>query len=218
MERKIKREYLLHHFVSMIGGFLGGYAIFNFCDVFGNAQTANLIKLVLKFFAGDFTAVAFLAIGFFTYVAGNVFYTVAKKYLSFDLKALSLILLSCAVVIVGFLPHDINGYLAVLPILFVTPIQWNAYITAGEYTSATIFSTNNLRVATVSLTSYILDKDKSQLARARFYWVTLFFYYFGVAFACVASMCFGMNGIWFCFVPITASAIIYLRYKNLGTS
>jgi len=210
MDRKIKREYLLHHFVSMIGGFLGGYAIFNFVDVFGNAQTANLIKLVLKLFDGDFLVVIFLAIGFVTYVAGNVAYTVMDKFCKFDLKALSLILLSIAVVIIGLLPNDINGYLAVLPILFVTPIQWNSYLKAGQYQSATIFSTNNLRVATVSLTSYIIDRDKSELARSRFYWVTLLFYYSGVAMSCVASMCFGMSGIWFCFVPILASVITYL--------
>ena len=214
MDRKIKTEYLLHHFVSMIGGFLGGYAIFNFCDVFGNAQTANLIKLVLKLFDGDFTAVAFLAIGFVTYVAGNVVYTVMKKYCKFDLKAFSLILLSLAVVVIGFFPNDINGYLAVLPMLFVTPIQWNSYLKAGEYQSATIFSTNNLRVATVSLTSYIIDRNKSELARSRFYWATLLCYYLGVALACVSGILFSMSGIWFCFVPISASTITYLIYKK----
>ena len=44
-----QKQHILHFAVSSLGGFMGGYAIFNHCDVFGNAQTANMIHLVAKF-------------------------------------------------------------------------------------------------------------------------------------------------------------------------
>ena len=35
----VKRQMMLHHAVSMIGGFMGGYTILNFSDIFPNSLT-----------------------------------------------------------------------------------------------------------------------------------------------------------------------------------
>lgn len=43
-----QKQHILHFAASSLGGFMGGYAIYNHCDVFGNAQTANMIHLVSK--------------------------------------------------------------------------------------------------------------------------------------------------------------------------
>ena len=40
-----QKQHILHFAVSSLGGFMGGYAIYNHCDVFGNAQTANICLL-----------------------------------------------------------------------------------------------------------------------------------------------------------------------------
>ena len=45
-----QKQHILHFAASSLGGFMGGYAIYNHCDVFGNAQTANMIHLVSKIF------------------------------------------------------------------------------------------------------------------------------------------------------------------------
>ena len=81
MNEKASRQKLLHYAVSTIGGFMGGYAIFNHCDYFGNAQTANLIHIVCKIFSADFSALAFLVLALITYILGNVFYVLAEKFI-----------------------------------------------------------------------------------------------------------------------------------------
>ena len=150
MDRKKKREMTLHHAVSAIGGFLGCYAIFNHNDVFGNAQTANLIHIVCKIFSADFSGILFLVAGLAAFMAGNIFMFwhapsqsryKGNQFDNDDLRGY----------IYGMFPHVINPYIAVLPILFVTPVQWNAFGTAGGYASATVFSSNNVRQATTSL-------------------------------------------------------------------
>ena len=214
MNEKASRQKLLHYAVSTIGGFMGGYAIFNHCDFFGNAQTANLIHIVCKIFSADFSALAFLVLALITYILGNVFYVLAEKFIRHDLRLISLIMTSCAVVIIGLFPNIANHYIAVLPILFVMPIQWNAYRTAAGYASATIFSSNNLRIAVMSLTRYIIDRDKKQGEQARFYWLTLLSFHSGVALACVASVFLGTMSVWFCFVPIALSLAAYLWLKE----
>lgn len=214
MSEKTSRQKLLHYAVSSIGGFLGGYAIFNHCDFFGNAQTANLIHIVCNIFSGEFSALFFLVLALITYISGNVFYVIAEKFIKIDLKIVSLVMTSCAVTFIGLFPNVANHYIAVLPILFVTPIQWNAYRTAAGYASATIFSTNNLRVAVTSLTKYIIDKDEKQGEQARFYWLTLLGFHSGVALSCVASLFLGTSSVWFCFVPIALSSAAYLWLKE----
>lgn len=214
MSEKASRQKLLHYAVSSIGGFLGGYAIFNHCDFFGNAQTANLIHIVCNIFSGEFSALFFLVLALITYISGNVFYVIAEKFIKIDLKIVSLVMTSCAVTFIGLFPNVANHYIAVLPILFVTPIQWNAYRTAAGYASATIFSTNNLRVAVTSLTKYIIDKDEKQGEQARFYWLTLLGFHSGVALSCVASLFLGTSSVWFCFVPIALSSAAYMWLKE----
>lgn len=214
MNEKASRQKLLHYAVSTVGGFLGGYAIFNHCDFFGNAQTANLIHIVCKIFSADFSALSFLLLALITYILGNVFCVLAEKFIRHDLRFISLIMTSCAVVFIGLFPNIANHYIAVLPILFVMPIQWNAYRTAAGYASATIFSSNNLRIAVMSLTRYIIDRDKKQGEQARFYWLTLLSFHSGVALACVASVFLGTMSVWFCFVPIALSSAAYLWLKE----
>lgn len=214
MNEKASRQKLLHYAVSTVGGFLGGYAIFNHCDFFGNAQTANLIHIVCKIFSADFSALSFLILALMTYISGNVFCVLAEKFIRHDLRVISLIMTSCAVVIIGLFPNIANHYIAVLPILFVMPIQWNAYRTAAGYASATIFSSNNLRIAVMSLTRYIIDRDKKQGEQAKFYWLTLLSFHSGVALACVASVFLGTMSVWFCFVPIALSSAAYLWLKE----
>lgn len=213
-----KRQMLLHYAVSMIGGFLGGYAIINHSDIFGNAQTANLIHLVTKIFSGELSGIVFLTLSLATYMAGNIFCVIADKFFKVDLRIISLIFTSCTVVIIGLFPSVANDYIAVLPILFVTPIQWNAFREANGYISSTIFSTNNLRQATTSLASYLIDRDEKQRDKAKFFWSTLASFHVGVALSCVSSFVLGVNSIWFCFIPIMLAAAAYVRLeqKNIG--
>lgn len=204
----------LHHAVSVIGGFLGGYTIFNHADIFGNAQTGNLIRLMLNLCSGDFTFIGFMFLSFLTYCGGNVFYVLVRRRSKLSMKIVSLIVTSLAVIVVGAIPFVTNHYIACLPIIFAAPIQWNAYKIAGGNSSSTIFSSNNVRQASMLLTKYFLDKDRQTLLKARFYWATLLFFHIGVAFSCFMSILFSTASIWFCFVPILLSAFAYYRYES----
>ena len=158
-----QKQHILHFAVSSLGGFMGGYAIYNHCDVFGNAQTANMIHLVSKIFTGDFEGVVFIVIALLTYILGNVFFVISDRFIKLETKTVSLIASAVALLIIGTFPNISNNYLAILPILFVTPVLWNSFRTAGSYVTSPIFSTNNLRVATVSTFTGIIDKDKDCL-------------------------------------------------------
>ena len=113
-----QKQHILHFAASSLGGFMGGYAIYNHCDVFGNAQTANMIHLVSKIFTGDFEGVVFIVIALLTYILGNVFFVIADRFIKLETKTVSLIASTVALLIIGIFPNISNNYLAILPILF----------------------------------------------------------------------------------------------------
>ena len=210
----VKNQMTLHHTVSIIGGFMGGYTIFNHCDIFANAQTGNLIKLVLKACSGDLESIGFMFLSFLIYAAGNVFYAIFRRYSRLSMKIVSLIITSISIVLVGVLSAVANSFVAILPLAFAMPVQWNAFKTAGGNSSATTFSSNNIRQAVILMTTYIMDKDKKALRNSRFYWATLLCFHLGVAANCLLSLAFGAQSIWFCFVFVALAAAAYYRYLN----
>lgn len=210
MEAEKKRQMLTHIAAASVGGFFGGYTILNFFELFANAQTSNMIHLVSNLVEGNFGNFVYIFISLFTYMAGNAFAALFIKYSGVNLRTVSLIIDAIAVIVVGVVVSFTNISSALLPIVFAMPVQWNAFVGDAGYASSTIFSTNNLRQATMSLVFYFTDKDKAMLEKAKFFWLTLLFYHLGVAGVCVASMFFGVLSIWFCFVPICFAAVVYI--------
>lgn len=209
----VKKQMTLHHTISIIGGFMGGYTIYNHCDILSNAQTGNLIRLVLNACSGDFGSIGFMLLTFFVYASGNAFYAVVRRYSRLSMKIVSLIITSISIILVGLMSEIENNFISILPLAFAMPVQWNAYKTAGGNSSATTFSSNNLRQAVILLTNYIMDKDKKALRNSRFYWATLLSFHLGVAASCLLSLVFGFQSIWFCFIFIVLAAFAYYRYQ-----
>lgn len=217
MDREQIKQRHTHYTVSIIGGFLGGYAIINFYELFANAQTANMIHLVEKLVNREYAGLVYILASMLTYMAGNVFCVLYRKFVSDNLRVISLVLDLAAITAVGIITEFTDISFALLPILFVMPIQWNAFSNDAGYVSSTIFSTNNLRQATMSLTSYFTDKDKSQLYKTRFYWSTLLYFHIGVAFVCASSIFYGVHSIWLGYIPVVIASAVYGRQCELIT-
>lgn len=210
----VKRQKELHHAVSVIGGFFAAYTVMNHCDILANAQTGNLIRLVVNACRGDLGSIGFMVLGFLVYAAGNVFYAVARKYLKLSMKIVSFIVTAAAIVLTGLLSGVGNHYLAVLPVVFYAPVQWNAYKSAGGNSSSTIFSSNNVRQAVMLLAKYVMEKDDKAGKNARFYWATLLWFHIGAVFAGVLSLVLGAQSVWLCFLPLGVAVYFYYRYQT----
>lgn len=211
-----KKQMMTHFAAASVGGFFGAYAILNFFELFANAQTSNLIHLVSSLVHRNFGNLVYIFISLFTYMAGNVLSAIMVKKCNEKMRTVSLIIDAVAVLVVGFIVSFTKISFALLPIVFAMPVQWNAFVSDAGYASSTIFSTNNLRQATMSLVFYFTDKDKAMLEKAKYFWLTLLFYHLGVALVCVASLFLGVHSIWLCFVPITFAIAMYGRQIVAG--
>lgn len=199
--------------MSLVGGFFGGYTAVMLYELFANAQTQNLIQAVRLAVTGDFGDMALRLLAAAIYVCGlslSVFVPRMKKingeYLSVAIDALCIIALF-------FIPRDAHPIFAAAPIVFAAPYQWTVFDKIEGYVSATIFSSNNFRQFTTSLISYLVDKDREMLKKARVFGLTLLCFLLGTAFVCAAVVLLGKAGVLTGLVPLLIAAII-ITLKN----
>jgi uncharacterized membrane protein YoaK (UPF0700 family) len=202
-----------HHCVSSIGGFFGAYAVINYHDMLASAQTSNLINVVLALLGGNVSGFLIRVGALLLYVLGFFITLAVPKYTKINLQKLSLIVDAVAVVVVSLMPSGIDDVISLYPIFFAMAIQWNSFVTVENYSSATIFSTNNLKQATTSLMEYFLNnrQDPKKLDKSRFYGGSILGYHLGVALAFCACKVLGSMGVWLCIVPIVVSLVSNLR-------
>lgn len=209
MKRSLSLDVTIYYTMALVGGFLGGYAVLGRCNVFGSAQTANLINLVLELLGNNPVQVLFRIGAMLLYAAGIALTVLLPKYTKLNLKPVSIALDCVVVVLLGFLPADMDSLVALYPVFFAMAFQWNAFPGAMGYVSSCIFSTNNLRQITIALTEYLCTKQREPARKTLFFGGSLLFYHLGVAGAFLAVHFWQLRASWFCLLPLAAAAVQY---------
>lgn len=203
-----KYETPLHYIMAFVGGFFGVYAILSFCNLFGNAQTANLIYFVTDLLGGDVKDAALRIGGMLLFMAAIVLTVYLPKHSRVNLQVMSVLLDAAAAVVVGLFPADIHPVLALYPFFFVTAFQWNSFRGAQGFASSTLFSTNNLKQFTMAATEVLLNGDRSHTAKAKFFGCTLLSFHAGVACSYAARVLIGPGSIWLALLPLGVSLYV----------
>lgn len=214
---KEKIPTILHFNMSLIGGFMGGYAVWNFCELLGNAQTANMITLVTDIVGRNFGAVFLRVIGIAVYFSGFAVSVLVKNYTKMNIKLLCLAIDAAAMVTLAVMPDNLELIIYLYPMFFAMSFQWTVFAGAEGYGSSTIFSTNNLRQFSTSLVEYICNKESEKIKKARFYGLTLISFHIGVAVACVVSLLLGTKStlVALAFL-VPAAALVLIQDNPLG--
>lgn len=202
MERQRER---IHFTMAFIGGYLGVYALLHFGNLFGSAQTSNLISVVTCLLGGNWVEFGLRVGGMLLYMAAIALTVFLPHHLHADLRLMSLFIDAMAALILGLLPSDIPPVLGLYPLFFSMAFQWNAFPGTDEFASATIFSTNNLRQFTSALTEVCLNHDPSHRHKARFFGFTLLSFHVGVGISYLLWRTVGPRAAWFCLLPILAA-------------
>ena len=195
-DKKDHIEEILHHAMALVGGFLGGYAVLTKADFLGNAQTSNILYMVMALLGNNFTEVLIRIIGILLYVLGAFTFVFLKNKTRLKLKRISILVDLVAIIILGFIPSDFNPIIGLYPIFFAMSLQWNCFPGSYGYNSSSIFSTNNLRQVSLSIAEYLCDGRKKNLHKAYFFAGTLIFFHIGVAVSYFSVKKFDVRGVW----------------------
>lgn len=198
----------IHHVVSLIGGFLGAYAILSRANNFGSAETTNMIAITIGLMDNNPEAYVFRLLALVLYISAIMFTIVVPKVCKVNIQYISLAIDAIGMVVLAFISPDVNPIISLFPIFFMSAFQWNSFPKANGYNCSTIFSTNNLRQTIIGFTEYMADKQQKDLDRGKFFGATLLYYHIGVVYAYMATKMWGIQGILAGIVPVIVAAVM----------
>lgn len=201
--------------MAFLGGYMGAYALWNRSDVFGNAQTNNLIHIVMNIFGGNIQELLIRLGALGIYMTGIVLVVIWPKITKISVHILAIVIDAAAFFFLGFLPKEMNLILSLYPVFFATAVQWSAFPSVYGYNCSTIFSTNNLKQFTSALTEYVCSHEKKHLHKAKFYGEVLLFYHLGVAAACIISMKYAIQAAWFGLLPLCIAIGLVIKEEKI---
>lgn len=210
----IKQENLLHYTMAFIGGIFAIYALLEHSNVFGSAETNNLIMLVTHILDRD-SFHTFIRLGnLFIYAVGIVLTVWLSKYHASVQKTISIIIDCFAALILGIMPRNIHPIIAIYPIAFAMSFQWCSFRGVHENISATTFSTNNLRNLVTGIFNYISDKKHEDLLCIKFYLFTMLSFHSGVAVIYIIWPYAPHHCIWISFIPLLFALILEFSIRK----
>lgn len=195
--------------MAIVGGFLAAYAILNRGGVLGNSQTMNLLSLLFSVIGRNLIEFLIHLAAVIVYISGISLTVIIMRKTKIDIIIFSIVIDFIAVFLIGLIPSDINNVIALYPIFFAMAIQWTSFKSVDGYISSSIFSTNNLKQTAISITEYLIDKDKSNSDRAVFFLTVLLSFHIGAAISYFSHELFGIKGAWVCFIPLLLAACLY---------
>ena len=101
-----------------VGGFFGGYAILVHSGIMGNAQTVNLIELLMDFLRADGHGILLHTGALVIYILGTMLTVLLPHWFGADTHLVSPFITAAAAVTVSFLPPDLTAVIALYPIFF----------------------------------------------------------------------------------------------------
>lgn len=202
---------LLHYTMSFAGGIFAIYALLKHSNVFGSAETSNMILLVNDLLQWDLFHIIIRFISLIVYALGIIFTLWMAKYHPAIQKRLCIIIDCLAALILGFLPENIHPVIALYPVAFAMSIQWCSFRGVRENPSATTFSTGNFRQLVTTIFNYITERNREDLHRIKFYIVTMLSFHAGVAVIYIVWPHLPHQSIWIVFIPLALAIIQEFR-------
>ena len=176
-------DFYRHLAFCTVGGFFGAYAVLVHSGVMGNAQTMNLLEMVIDLLRWQLPDMLLHLGALALYVLGTMLTVLLPHWCGADTHYLSPIVTAVAAVVVALLPPELDPVVALYPVFFAMSIQWSSFAGARGFYSSTIFSTNNTKQTSLALANYLCDKDRAHLRKLWFYFFTLLSFHAGAAAA-----------------------------------
>lgn len=218
MNADLKKEKFLHYTMSFIGGIFAIYALLEHSNVFGSAETSNMILLVNDLLNWDTFHILIRVGSLIVYACGIIATIWMAKYHPDIQKRACMIIDAFAALILGFLPENIHPVIALYPVAFAMSIQWCTFRGVGGNPSATTFSTGNFRQLVTLIFNYVSEQEQEYLLHIRFYIITMLSFHAGIAMIYILWPYLPHHSIWLVFPPLAFALIqenIMIAEKNI---
>ncbi len=192
-------SFRLSALLSFSGGLQDAYT-YNVRDkVFANAQTGNVVLMSQNFMQGNYMQGFHYICPLFSFALGIfVAERIENKYKNMEKihwRQIILLIEMMALIIVGFLPAEINMIANIL-VSFSCAMQVQTFRKVHGYGYASTMCIGNLRSGTESLSQYLRNKDKDSLHKALHFFGIILIFAIGAGIGGVLSGTLGLKTIW----------------------
>lgn len=212
MKNNISLDRLIHLNVALVGGYMGAHTLLLRGGNFGNAQTGNLVEMMIDIPEWNWLDFALRFVGVLLFVAAMVLSVVMSRRKVLPMKPIALAVDALGMVIAALLPAEMNAVVGLYPLFFISAFQWGTFSGAEGYSCSTIFSTNNLRQCVTGWTEYFLTHEEKPRHKAVFYSQTICSFLLGALFGGALSLWYGPKGMLFGLLPVGTA--LYLVVKQ----
>ena len=206
-------EVVMHWLMTLVGGFMGVYAVLLHAGNFGSAQTGNVMEMAAELVSMEWPKVLLRVIAFIIFGCGVVAAYLLTNYTKLNMRKLALWVDAAGLTLTSLLPLE-PALVGLYPIFFCSAFQWGVYSAAGGFGSASIFTTNNYKQALLGWTQYILTKDKEFLRKGIIYTFTVLSFFGGACFGAWSVYTFDVRGAYMSFIPLVLARIIIAVGEN----
>ncbi|MEE6720922.1 MULTISPECIES: YoaK family protein [Lactobacillaceae] len=193
----MNKKVFLAWILTFIGGFTDAYTFMLYGNVFVAGQTGNIIFLAVNLINHQwFEGILKLTI-ILTFLIGMIFSAVWTKLMdkTHYWRVYSLIFELLVMLLIGILPKEVSVYFKLPLLAFAMALQYCLYDQVNDYSYANVFTTANLKRATLNLAAGILYHQKSQLKSAILYYKIIVCFIIGAVLGSLFSNILGIRAI-----------------------
>lgn len=202
-----RREAYIHWMMTVVGGFLGTYAILLHEGIFASAQTGNLMEIAIEWLDGDLIMIIYRLFALICFGVAIVVAFCMSNYTKLPMQKIAILTDGAGLLLSSMLPLK-PVFVGLYPISFCAAFQWGVYSMADGYNSSSIFSTNNFKQSILGWTQYFITKDKEYKKKAILYTGSVVSFFTGAALGAWAVQMFGVYGAYIGFCPLACAWIL----------
>ena len=201
MIRSKNIDWYRHLSFAAVGGFFAAYAILLRMGIMANAQTLNLLELLLSSLRCHWPEMLMHLGALAMYVLGTMSTVILPHLFGWDMRQVCPIIDALCAVLLAFLPAEMPVIPSLYPIFFAMSVQWSSFTGAQDHISSTIFSTNNTKQASLSLARHLCTREQGQIRRMWFYVSTILCFHAGATVAYFSVLLLEVKGS-LCVLPL----------------
>lgn len=203
-------DMILHWILTLVGGFLGTYAILLHAGNFGSAQTGNVMEMAAALTEHDFVDLGIRVLAFIIFGSAIVISYLLTNYTGINMRRLVLWVDAAGLALSAVLTGRTSAVVSLYPVFFCSAFQWGSYSGASGYNSASIFTTNNYKQTLLAWTQYFITKDAQFLRKGIMYTFTVLAFFIGACIGSVSVYAFGAYGAFIGFIPLIVARLMLI--------
>lgn len=201
MIRNKNIDWYRHLSFAAVGGFFAAYAILLRMGIMANAQTLNLLELLLSSLRCHWPEVLMHLGALAMYVLGTMSTVILPHLFGWNMRRVCPIIDALCALLLAVLPAEMPVIPSLYPIFFAMSVQWSSFTGAQDHISSTIFSTNNTKQASLALARHLCTREQGQIRRVWFYVSTILCFHAGATVSYFSVLLLEVKGS-LCVLPL----------------